>query len=82
MNAPEKIYVHEASASELTENLSYHIGYTHTDAFIKKAVEWLEENLSEYCDGEDIEYTPSSTYNVTILQNERMIEDFKKAMKQ
>ena len=58
------------------------IEYSRTDSFVEKAAEWLEENLSEYCDGEDVEYTPSSTYNVTILQNERLIEDFKKAMKQ
>ena len=37
VNAPEKIYVHEASAHELTEKLPYHIEYTRTDAFIEKA---------------------------------------------
>lgn len=45
MKAPEKIYVHEASAPELTENLPYHIEYTRTDAFIEKACEWLKKNL-------------------------------------
>lgn len=40
MEAPEKIYVHEASAPELTEKLPYHIEYTRTDAFIEKACEF------------------------------------------
>ena len=83
---PNKLYAR--TKDSITLDISYApqtleaVEYTRTDAFIEKAAKWLEENLSEYCDGEDIEYTPSSTYNVTILQNERMIEDFKKAMKQ
>ena len=47
---------------------------------INKGVEWLEENICEYCDGEDIEYTASMTYNIAILQNERLSNEFKKAM--
>lgn len=31
MNIPEKIFVHEASAPELTENLPYHICYIRKD---------------------------------------------------
>lgn len=49
MKAPEKIYVHEASAPELTENLPYHIEYTRTDAFIEKACEWLKKKLARNC---------------------------------
>lgn len=69
MNAPEKIYVHEASASELTENLPYHIEYARTAAFIEKAVEWQRKELCNYFDA------PREDF-------ERFIEDFKKAMKQ
>ena len=43
--APEKIYVHEASAPELTEKLPYHLEYIRKDAFMKKACEWLKNNL-------------------------------------
>ena len=39
--APEKIYIHEASASELTEKLPYHIEYIRTDAFIEKVESFL-----------------------------------------
>ena len=48
--APEKIYVHEASAPELTEKLPYHIEYTRTDAFIEKAKEfiWSHTEGSDY----------------------------------
>ena len=36
-NAPEKIYIHEASASELTEKLPYHIEYVRKDALLEWA---------------------------------------------
>lgn len=39
--APEKIYIHEASASELTEKLPYHIEYIRKDAFIEKVESFL-----------------------------------------
>lgn len=48
MEAPEKIYVHEASAPELTDKLPYHIEYTRTDAFIEKACEWLRKCSHNY----------------------------------
>lgn len=68
--APEKIYIHEASAPELTEKLPYHIEYTRTDAFIEKACEWLKENTYFYVN----DYTGS-------LNEENLIEDFRKAMR-
>ncbi len=86
-NAPEKIYLVNDDLSITREwYKTKQVGfetteYVRKDAFIEKVAKWFEENLSEYCDGEDFEYTPTSMYNVTILQNERMIEDFKKAMK-
>lgn len=50
-NAPEKIYVHEASAPELAEKLPYHIEYTRTDAFIEKACEWMSNHLQMQYNG-------------------------------
>ena len=35
MEAPDKIYVHEISAEELTENLPYHICYIRKDALLE-----------------------------------------------
>ena len=34
MKAPDKIYVHEISAGELTENLPYHVCYIRKDALL------------------------------------------------
>ena len=68
MEAPEKIYVHEASAPELTEKLPYHIEYTRTDAFIEKACEWLDENCTKYWGTESVD-------------NGMMLVDFKNYMK-
>jgi len=64
--APEKIYIHEASAPELTEKLPYHIEYVRTDAFIKKACAWFRT-----LDDKEPPYT----------NTEEFIEGFKKAMK-
>ena len=57
-NAPDKIYVHEASAPELTEKLPYHIEYTRTDAFIEKAKQWLRCN-NDLIDGDVADYVES-----------------------
>jgi len=37
MMAPDKIYIHEASAPEMTDKLPYHLEYTRTDVAVKKA---------------------------------------------
>ena len=66
MEAPEKIYIHEASAPELTEKLPYHIEYIRKDAFIEKACNWLLNNLRQY--------------STNALGAEYLIEDFKKYM--
>ncbi len=47
LKAPEKIWVHEQSAMELNVPLSeYHVEYIRADAFIEKACEYLNCNLS------------------------------------
>ena len=67
MEAPEKIYVHEASAHELTENFPYHIEYIRTDAFIEKACEYLME----------YEFNDSPT----IADRRKRVDEFRKYMK-
>lgn len=42
--APDKIYLHEISAEELTENLPYHVCYIRKDALL----EWLKERRAEH----------------------------------
>ena len=73
MEAPEKIYVHEASAPELTEKLPYHIEYVRKDAFIDKACDFIKANIDHYIGhylNDDDTYLDDS-----------FIEDFKKYFK-
>lgn len=67
--APEKIYVHEASAPELTEKLPYHIEYIRTDAVIDflKDCSTYEDFNGNTCVDEDLFNT--------------MVEDFVNYMK-
>ncbi len=44
MKAPDKIYIHELSAEELTENFPYHICYIRKDALL----EWAKEKAEDY----------------------------------
>ena len=75
--APEKIWVHEASAPELTEKLPYHIEYTRTDAFIEKACKWLRTHSED----DYFELIPDANYcGAGTLNKKRMIEDFRKYM--
>lgn len=73
--APNKIYVHEASAYELTKKLPYHVEYIRTDAFIEKAVKFMEkiDDIDEYSWYNEEEHAAGIT--------EKCIEDFKKYMK-
>ena len=71
--APEKIYVHELSAPELTEKLPYHIEYTRTDAFIEKAENFLEMLGYGFIITDNITHTN--------YDKEQLIEDFKNYMK-
>lgn len=51
MKVPEKIYVHEASAPELTEKLPYHIEYIRKDAIAtEKSPKWSEEDENMFYD--------------------------------
>ena len=77
---PERIYIFDYNDAMVTP-MEGDTVYIREDAFIEKAAKWLKENLSEYYDGEDIEYSLSRIYNITVLENKRMLEDFKKYMK-
>ena len=52
MKAPEKIYLYPYSTDGIyeveTKPLEGTIEYTHTDAFIEKAKNWLDEHICDY----------------------------------
>ena len=74
VNAPEKIYVHVRANKEL--GTTWHgkkitnsdIEYIRTDAFIEKAVKWLEDNAINY-------------WGTDAVDNGKMMLDFKIAMR-
>ena len=73
--APEKIWVHELVANELDVPLKeYHIEYTRTDAFIEKALAYLQDKF----------YFNNVFYGIVSTDfnaMEEMYEDFIKYMK-
>ena len=79
-NAPEKIYMTPSFgepdnvllASFSKSHLNFHrdIEYTRTDAFIKKACEWLTKHAKKY-------YFNKERY----LGTEELVEDFEISMK-
>ena len=64
---PERIYLFDYNEAMVTP-LEGDTMYVREDVFIKKAVDWLEDNAIEYWGTESVD-------------NGMMIEDFKKAMK-
>lgn len=73
--APEKIYIPTILAANAVMYKVYDsIEYIHTDAFIKKACEWLKDNASNYI----IEHPFSSNVD---FEEDKMIDDFKNYMK-
>lgn len=74
---PDKIYIHEASAPEMTDKLPYHIEYIRKDAFIEKACEWLRTHSED----DYFELIPFNYCGAGNLNKKKMIEDFKKYMK-
>lgn len=68
--APEKLYFSatENGTHYYTEGIPFereYIEYTHTDAFIEKACEWLEEHLLDF-------------WSQRITNTDYFIEEFKK----
>lgn len=48
---------------------------------IKEVCEWIEENIGEYCDGENIVFSATHIENADIFEQEKFIKDLKQAMK-
>ena len=42
---------------------------------------WIEENIGEYCDGENIMFSAIHIENIDIFEQERFINNLKQAMK-
>ena len=64
---PERIYIFDYNDAMVTP-LEGDTMYVREDAFIEKAVDWLEDNAIEY-------------WGTEAVDNGMMIDDFKKAMK-
>lgn len=78
MEVPDKIYVHEASAHELTENLPYHIEYVEINAFIEKAEDFIRRKICDYI----VHYNYGSIHDMeTTYIDGRFFEDFKNYIK-
>lgn len=78
-NAPEKIYLHPDldSIFGITErSCESEVEYTRTDAFIEKALEFLDGCIPDY-----IDLTHANVDTFMNVDNERFIKDFKKAIK-
>lgn len=80
MEAPEKIYLEKVYPDNgvLPNGLNYYpspsdIEYTRTDAFIKKACDWIEDHVYDYL-------KMNRTWNEPDYEP-KLIEDFRKAMK-
>ena len=43
--------------------------------------EWIEENIGEYCDGENIMFSAIHIENIDVFGQERFINDLKQAIK-
>lgn len=47
----------------------------------EEIIEWIEENIGEYCDGEHIMFSAIHIENIDVFEQERFINDLKQAMK-
>ena len=75
---PEKIWVHELLAMELNVPFKeYHIEYVREDAFIKKALEFLDGCIPDYI---DLKHANVDTF--INVDNKRFIDDFKNYMEE
>ena len=48
---------------------------------INEICEWIEENIGEYCDGENTMFSAIHIENIDVFGQERFINDLKQAMK-
>ena len=65
--APEKIYLQEPTKVRTEKKYDNDVEYTRTDAFLKKACEYMEEHLFDY-------------WSQSVTNESKFIEDFKKYM--
>ena len=52
-----------------------------SEEMLNNICEWIEENIGEYCDGENIMFSATHIENIDIFGQERFISDLKQAMK-
>lgn len=50
------------------------------EEMVEKVIWWIEENIGEYCDGENIMFSATDIENIDIFEQERFIKDLKQAM--
>ena len=48
---------------------------------INEICEWIEENIGEYCDGENTMFSAIHIENIDVFGQERFIKDLKQAVK-
>jgi len=51
------------------------------EEMLNEVCEWIEENIGEYCDGENIMFSATHIENIDVFGQERFIYDLKQAMK-
>lgn len=51
------------------------------EEMLNEVCEWIEENIGEYCDGENIMFSAIHIENIDVFGQERFIKDLKQAMK-
>ena len=52
-----------------------------SEEMLNNICEWIEENIGEYCDGENIMFSATHIENIDIFGQERFISDLKQTMK-
>ena len=76
-NAPEKIWIAATDLPKLSGHIDKDsVEYIQTDAFIEKALEFLDGCIPDY-----IDLTHANVDTFMNVDNKRFIEDFKKYMK-
>lgn len=81
--APEKLYfpIDDALETYARKDSDEEIEYTRTDAFVKKACEWIETNMDDYIHVEYDTVTGKPT-NEAHIAHKKVVEDFKKYMEE
>lgn len=51
------------------------------EEMIESSCNWIEENIGEYCDGENTMFSATHIENIDIFGQERFVNDLKQAMK-